>query len=112
MSHRLKLNAVHFANSLEDEKSLLDTSTEVLGSKLDISYHWYLADNGRESSWNEGLEEASLDRIEQGKRYDVHDPRNRSASHDHFRLDIYAYTIYIVVMHISDGYTSWSLASL
>lgn len=34
MSHRLKLNAVHFANSLEDEKSLLDTSTEVLESKL------------------------------------------------------------------------------
>jgi len=64
MSHRLKLNAVHFANSLEDEKSLLDTSTEVLESKLDISYHWYLADNGRESGWNEGLEEASLDRIE------------------------------------------------
>jgi hypothetical protein len=37
MSHRLKLNAVHFANSLEDEKSLLDTSTEVLESKLKLS---------------------------------------------------------------------------
>lgn len=33
MSHRLKLNAVHFANSLESEKSLLDTSTDVLESK-------------------------------------------------------------------------------
>jgi hypothetical protein len=37
MSHRLKLNAVHFANSLEDEKSLLDTSTQVLDSKLLVS---------------------------------------------------------------------------
>jgi hypothetical protein len=37
MSHRLKLNAVHFANSLEDEKSLLDTSTEILESKLKLS---------------------------------------------------------------------------
>lgn len=34
MSHRLKLNAVHFANSLEDEKSLVDSSTDVLESKL------------------------------------------------------------------------------
>jgi len=38
MSHRLKLNAVHFANSLEDEKSLLDTSTEVLESKLHLAH--------------------------------------------------------------------------
>jgi len=38
MSHRLKLNAVHFANSLEDEKSLLDTSTEVLDSKLRLAH--------------------------------------------------------------------------
>lgn len=38
MSHRLKLNAVHFANSLDDEKSLLDTSTEVLESKLNLAH--------------------------------------------------------------------------
>lgn len=44
MSHRLKLNAVHFANSLEDEKSLLDTSTEVLESKLRYSLRGRLAD--------------------------------------------------------------------
>jgi hypothetical protein len=44
MSHRLKLNAVHFANSLEDEKSLLDTSTEVLESKLNFSHQRNLAD--------------------------------------------------------------------
>jgi hypothetical protein len=44
MSHRLKLNAVHFANSLEDEKSLLDTSTEVLESKLECSLRKCLAD--------------------------------------------------------------------
>jgi hypothetical protein len=29
----------------------------------------------------------------------VHDPRNRAVGDDHFRLDIHAYTIYIVVMH-------------
>ena len=44
MSHRLKLNAVHFANSLEDEKSLLDTSTEVLESKLVGPLQWTQAD--------------------------------------------------------------------
>lgn len=39
MSHRLKLNAVHFANSLESEKSLLDSSTDVLESKSDITVY-------------------------------------------------------------------------
>ncbi|EIW70557.1 hypothetical protein M231_07769 [Tremella mesenterica] len=34
MSHRLKLNAVHFANSLEEEKASLDTSTDVLEKNL------------------------------------------------------------------------------
>lgn len=30
MSHQLKLNAVHFSKSLEDEKGILEQSTEVL----------------------------------------------------------------------------------
>lgn len=30
MSHQLKLNAVHFSKSLEDEKGILEASTEVL----------------------------------------------------------------------------------
>ncbi|WRT66593.1 uncharacterized protein IL334_003552 [Kwoniella shivajii] len=34
MSHRLKLNAVHFANSLENEKSLLEDSQNVLENNL------------------------------------------------------------------------------
>ncbi|WVQ99638.1 hypothetical protein IAU59_006777 [Kwoniella sp. CBS 9459] len=34
MSHRLKLNAVHFSNSLEKEKGILETSQEVLEKNL------------------------------------------------------------------------------
>ncbi|KAK1924044.1 hypothetical protein DB88DRAFT_488940 [Papiliotrema laurentii] len=34
MSHRLKLNAVHFSNSLEAEKALLETSQETLENNL------------------------------------------------------------------------------
>lgn len=30
MSHRLKLNAVHFSNSLEAEKALLESSQQTL----------------------------------------------------------------------------------
>lgn len=33
MSHQLKLNAVHFSKSLEDEKGILEQSTEVLSRK-------------------------------------------------------------------------------
>ncbi|KAJ9099755.1 hypothetical protein QFC21_003753 [Naganishia friedmannii] len=33
MSHQLKLNAVHFSKSLEDEKGILEASTEVLSRK-------------------------------------------------------------------------------
>ena len=33
MSQRLKLNAIHFATSLDNEKALLDTSTLTLESK-------------------------------------------------------------------------------
>jgi hypothetical protein len=33
MSHRLKLNAIHFSNSLEAEKSILESSQQTLGSK-------------------------------------------------------------------------------
>lgn len=35
MSHRLKLNAIHFSNSLEAEKSLLDSSQQTLESKVE-----------------------------------------------------------------------------
>ncbi|GHJ89751.1 hypothetical protein NliqN6_6153 [Naganishia liquefaciens] len=35
MSHQLKLNAVHFSKSLEDEKGILEASTEVLTRNLD-----------------------------------------------------------------------------
>jgi hypothetical protein len=57
MSHRLKLNAVHFANSLEDEKSLLDTSTEVLESKLlQTTFRGLKLTDCRKSSWYEGIE--------------------------------------------------------
>ncbi|KAJ9101668.1 hypothetical protein QFC20_005201 [Naganishia adeliensis] len=35
MSHQLKLNAVHFSKSLEDEKGILEQSTEVLSRNLD-----------------------------------------------------------------------------
>jgi hypothetical protein len=42
MSHQLKLNAVHFSKSLEDEKGILEASTEVLSrayqSFRDASY--------------------------------------------------------------------------
>ncbi|ORY26172.1 hypothetical protein BCR39DRAFT_498529 [Naematelia encephala] len=34
MSHRLKLNAIHFASSLEEEKSLLEISQDVLEKNL------------------------------------------------------------------------------
>ena len=33
MSHRLKLNAIHFASSLNDEKDLLESSQNTLESK-------------------------------------------------------------------------------
>lgn len=33
MSHRLKLNAIHFSNSLEEEKAMLETSQDVLESE-------------------------------------------------------------------------------
>jgi hypothetical protein len=32
MSHRLKLNAIHFASSLEGEKALLESSQDALES--------------------------------------------------------------------------------
>lgn len=35
MSHRLKLNAVHFSNSLEEEKIMLQTSQDVLEKNLE-----------------------------------------------------------------------------
>ncbi|KAJ9118161.1 hypothetical protein QFC22_004065 [Naganishia vaughanmartiniae] len=35
MSHQLKLNAVHFSKSLEDEKGILEASTEVISRNLD-----------------------------------------------------------------------------
>ncbi|TXT07199.1 hypothetical protein VHUM_03369 [Vanrija humicola] len=37
MSHRLKLNAVHFANSLEEEKTLLESSQNVLERNLETT---------------------------------------------------------------------------
>ncbi|KAL1411611.1 hypothetical protein Q8F55_002575 [Vanrija albida] len=37
MSHRLKLNAVHFANSLEEEKALLESSQGVLERNLETT---------------------------------------------------------------------------
>jgi len=60
MSHRLKLNAVHFANSLEDEKSLLDDSTDVLESKLPGHLERIKLTHDRESSWNESIKETPL----------------------------------------------------
>lgn len=33
MSHQLKLNAIHFSNSLEEEKALLQSSQDVLESE-------------------------------------------------------------------------------
>jgi hypothetical protein len=38
MSHQLKLNAVHFSNSLEAEKALLDNSQSTLESEFRIRH--------------------------------------------------------------------------
>ncbi|OCF60885.1 hypothetical protein L486_00529 [Kwoniella mangroviensis CBS 10435] len=37
MSHRLKLNAVHFANSLENEKSIIENSQNTLENNLTVT---------------------------------------------------------------------------
>ncbi|WWD03257.1 hypothetical protein V865_001308 [Kwoniella europaea PYCC6329] len=37
MSHRLKLNAVHFANSLENEKSIMENSQNTLENNLTVT---------------------------------------------------------------------------
>ena len=38
MSHRLKLNAIHFASSLEEEKALLEASQDTLESKSMLTF--------------------------------------------------------------------------
>ncbi|KAJ9111138.1 hypothetical protein QFC19_001337 [Naganishia cerealis] len=44
MSHQLKLNAVHFSRSLEDEKGILEASTEVLSREYPtIEISWSLS---------------------------------------------------------------------
>lgn len=97
MSHRLKLNAVHFANSLEDEKSLLDTSTEVLESKSASLSNALQdqADQIREPSRYTVVQEELIERLEQRKGHDLHDPRCRAAGHDHLRLDLHAHPLYL-----------------
>lgn len=96
MSHRLKLNALHFANSLEDEKAMLDTSTEVLESK---SSAWKLIASTltfRESLHNSLVQEEFVGGIKQREGHDVHDIGDHSASAHHLRLDLYAYTLHMM----------------
>jgi hypothetical protein len=52
MSHRLKLNAVHFANSLEEEKAILEVSQNTLESGSCASYVRNLADDSLDNLTN------------------------------------------------------------
>jgi hypothetical protein len=103
MSHRLKLNAVHFSNSLEAEKALLETSQETLESEYTshVSTYLVLAYVGRlyrsQLDQDAFLEETLVERIEQEPRHDMSDPRHRSTRVDHIRLDVYAHQIHIVL---------------
>jgi hypothetical protein len=38
MSNQLKRNALHFANSLEEEKAILETSQMALEGEYDVSH--------------------------------------------------------------------------
>ena len=91
MSHRLKLNAIHFASSLENEKALLDTSTDTLGSEL----HRLVLLTSRKPRYDPHVEERSLSSLAKGERDDMSDAGGGGVCYCSVRLDIPAYTVHM-----------------
>lgn len=88
MSHRLKLNAVHFSKSLEDEKSLMQTSQDVLESEFVAA----VAD-GRKPRVYKVLERPPVDGVQQGTGDDVHEPRYCDHGAYSVYLDLHDYPL-------------------
>jgi hypothetical protein len=96
MSHRLKLNALHFAQSLEEEKKLLEGSEGLLESKSDLRR----ADI-RQSRKDYHFEKDPLDRQPQKSRNNLSHSWGLRRGHGRLVLDLssHSYDLMICLMY-------------
>ena len=110
MSHRLKLNAVHFSNSLEAEKALLETSQETLESECRSAVisstrgiggavnRKGMETNDRQPDSYAVVKEEPLGCIEEGQGHDLYDAGSGHPRPHHLCLDIYADTFHVKLL--------------
>jgi len=95
MSHQLKLNAVHFSNSLEAEKALLESSQSTLESRSPsaslLCFSMTIIADHRQPHGNQVVQEGFGCRLPEKQGNDVYDTRHSHSRSDHLRLDIYAH---------------------
>ena len=98
MSHQLKLNALQFSSSLENEKSLLQNSQDVLERELPGGPH-HIADSYRKPGWHTQVQGQPRSGIAQGTQHNVHAAWHHGHCVHHLCVDIHAYQVYVEHAH-------------
>lgn len=94
MSHQLKLNALQFSQSLENEKELMKNSQDVLERELDG--FGVRANDCRKSRRYAEVEREFGSRLAQGTQHDVHAAWDHGHGPDAVHVDLHAHQVHIV----------------